>query len=92
MESQGILFAEPSIADTGVWCSLSEGIDPPQWAGLCRFIGSRSPWEFDIIVKMIKSRKNSSSVSTERAKDVRMPLVSIGPSGIGGEYQWEWFG
>lgn len=92
MESQGILFAEPSIADTGVWCSLSEGIDPTQWAGLCRFIGSRSPWEFDIIVKMVKSRKNSSSVSTEIAKDVRMPLVSIGPSGIGGEYQWEWFG
>ena len=21
---------------------------------------------------------------------VRMSLVSIGPSGIGGEYQWEW--
>ena len=92
MESQGILFAEPSIADTGVWCSLSEGIDPTQWAGLCRFIGSRSPGEFDIIVKMAKDRKNSSSFSTERAKDVRMPLVSIGPSGIGGEYQWEWFG
>ena len=91
MESQGILFAEPSIADTGVWCSLSEGIDPSQWAGLCRIIGSRSPREFDIIVKMVKG-KNSSSISTERAKDVRMPLVSIGASGIGGEYQWEWFG
>jgi hypothetical protein len=92
MESQGLLFAEPSIADTGVWCSLSEGIDPTQWAGLCRFIGSRSTGEFDIIVKIVKGMKNSSSVSIERAKDVRMPLVSIGPSGIGGEYQWEWFG
>ena len=92
MESQGLLFAEPSIADTGVWCSLSEGIDPSQWASLCRFIGSRRAEEFDIIMKMVKSRYNSSSLYIERAKDVRMPLVSIGPSGIGGEYQWEWFG
>lgn len=92
MESQGLLFSEPTIAETGVWCSLSEGIDPAQWASLCRFIGSRNVGEFDIIVKMVKSRNNSSLVSTERVKDVRMPLVSIGPSGIGGEYQWEWFG
>ena len=92
MESQGLLFAESSIADTGVWCSLSEGIDPAQWASLCRFIGTKSPGEFDIIAKMVKGRKNSSSLSAEKAGDVRMPLVSIGPSGIGGEYQWEWFG
>ncbi|MHC4545985.1 MAG: hypothetical protein ACYTDW_16720 [Planctomycetota bacterium] len=92
MESQGILFAEPSIAETGVWCSLSEDIDPAQWASLCRFIGTRSTREFDIIVKMVIGRENSAAVSAEKAKDVRMPLVSIGPSGIGGEYQWEWFG
>ena len=92
MESQGLLFAEPSIAETGVWCSLSDGIDPAQWASVCRLIGTRKPQEFDVIVKMIKGGKNSPSVPAEYGKDVRMPLVSIGPSGIGGEYQWEWFG
>lgn len=92
MIAQGLLFSEPSIAETGVWCKLSECIDPAQWASLCRFIGSRRPREFDAIVRMVRGRENSSSVTSEKAKDVRMPLVSIGPSGIGGEYQWEWFG
>jgi len=92
MIAQGLLFSEPSIAETGVWCKLSDGIDPAQWASLCRFIGSRRPRDFDAIVRMVRGRENSSSVTSEKAKDVRMPLVSIGPSGIGGEYQWEWFG
>jgi hypothetical protein len=92
MIAQGLLFSEASIAETGVWCKLSDGIDPAQWASLCRFIGSKSPREFDAIVRMVRGRENSNSVSSEKAKDVRMPLVSIGPSGIGGEYQWEWFG
>jgi len=34
MESQGLLFTEPSIAETGVWCKLADGIDPAQWASL----------------------------------------------------------
>lgn len=92
MIAQGLLFSEPSIAETGVWCKLADGIDPAQWASLCRFIGSRRAREFDAIVRMVRGRENSSSVTSEKAKDVRKPLVSIGPSGIGGEYQWEWFG
>ena len=92
MESQGLLFAEPSIAETGVWCQLSKGIDPVQWAGLCRFIGTRSPAEFDIIARMVKDRRSTTVVPFEKKQNERMPLVSIGPSGIGGEYQWEWFG
>ena len=87
MESQGLLFSEPSIAETGVWCRLADGIDPAQWASLCRFIGSRSPREFDAIVRLVKGRENT--VLIRQKKGVRMPLVSIGPSGIGGEYQWE---
>ncbi len=86
--SQGLLFSEPSIAETGVWCSLSDGIDPAQWASLCRFIGSRSPREFDSIVKMVKGRVDSGAVF-EGEKGHLLPLVSIGPSGIGGEWQWE---
>jgi hypothetical protein len=53
---------------------------------------AKSPREFETIVKMVKGMGRPSSVTAETAKDVRMPLVSIGPSGIGGEYQWEWFG
>ncbi len=92
MESQGLLFSEPSIADTGIWCSLSEGIDPAQWASLCRFIGNKSPLEFNAIERMVKDTENPFAVSVENPNDARMPLVSIGPSGIGGEYQCEWFG
>ena len=90
MIAQGLLFSEPSIAETGVWCKLADGIDPAQWASLCRFIGSRSPREFDAIVKMVKGKKDLGIVPIWQKKGVRMPLVSIGPSGIGGEYQWEW--
>ena len=32
MASQGLLFSEPSIAETGVWCNLADGIDPAEWA------------------------------------------------------------
>jgi hypothetical protein len=44
--SQGILFSEPSIAETGIWCELNPGIDPAQWAYLCRYLGTRDPKEF----------------------------------------------
>ena len=89
MIAQGLLFSEPSIAETGVWCSLAEGIDPAQWASLCRYIGRRSPGAFDAIVKMVKGSGNSEVVSAGVDRMVCVPLVSIGPSGIGGEWQWE---
>ena len=41
--SQGVLFSEPLYTETGVWCELAPGIDPAQWAGLCRHIGTLSP-------------------------------------------------
>ncbi len=94
MVSQGMLFSEPSISETGVWCSLSEGIDPTEWATLCRHIGDLSQEEFrrvrrkimfcsDIVSKKIKSESCCTRVA------VKIPLVSIGPSGIGGRYQNE---
>ncbi len=89
--SQGLLFSEPSIAETGVWCSLSDGIDPAQWASICRFIGSRCPREFDAIVKMVRGRRESGAVSAGK-KGHLLLLVSVGPSGIGGEWQWERWG
>lgn len=89
MIAQGLLFSEPSIAETGVWCSLNGGIDPAQWASLCRFIGSRSPRAFDAIVRRVRVRENSEIGSAGADRMVGVPLVSIGPSGIGGELQWE---
>ena len=44
MVNQGLLFSKPSIVETGVWCFLSEGIDP---AGCAIFIGDLSSEEFD---------------------------------------------
>ena len=87
--SQILLFSEPSIAETGVWCSLNEGIDPAEWASLCRFIGNLCPREFGMVVKAVKGRKKSGRVNVGRDRIAGMPLVSIGPSGIGGEYQRE---
>ena len=78
--SQALLFSEPSIAETGVWCSLNEGIDPSEWASMCRYIGNLSPRAFGETVKAVKGRENA---------PVGIPLVSIGPSGVGGEYQRE---
>ena len=45
--SQGLLFAEPAIAETGLWCELSDGIDPERWARLCKCLGNSSPKQFE---------------------------------------------
>ena len=89
MEAQGLLFSEPSIAETGVWCTLTDGMDPAQWASLCRFIGNRSPRAFDAIVRLVSGRENSEVGSAGADRMAGVPLLSIGPSGIGGEYQRE---
>ncbi len=44
--------------------------------------------QFDAIVKMVKGRMESRAVLAGK-KGHLMPLVSIGPSGIGGEFQRE---
>ena len=94
-ERQGLLFSEPSIAETGVWCSLNEGIDPVEWASLCRLIGEMGHDEFKKVEKMIVGSPDSLRNRVKRLFEVSqssmagMPLVSIGPSGIGGEFQRE---
>ena len=84
-ERQGLLFSEPSIAETGVWCNLNDGIDPAEWAYLCRYIGKLSPREFGIVRKKLMP----SPGSLRDREIVGIPLVSLGHSGIGGEYQRE---
>ena len=78
------LFSMPSCSEMAVWCELNEEIDPAEWAGLCRKIGKLSIEEFDRISTLIMPQIEHLS---EVRKDI--PLVSIGYSGIGGEYQRE---
>jgi len=82
-KSQG-LFSMPSCSEMAVWCELNEEIDPAEWAGLCSKIGKLGAVEFERISGMIV-------LQTEHLSEVRknIPLVSIGYSGIGGEYQRE---
>jgi len=78
------LFSMPSCSEMAVWCELNEEIDPAEWAGLCRKIGKLGINEFERISGMIV-------LQIEHLSEVRgnIPLVSIGYSGIGGEYQRE---
>jgi hypothetical protein len=92
MSSQGLLFSEPSVAETGVWCTLSEEIDPAEWAGVCRQIGQFSLLKFQMLRQLLRSSKGTEAIQMpdpSRKPYVQPPLVSIGPSGIGGEYQRE---
>ena len=72
-QSQGLLFSEPLYSETGVWCELAEGIDPVEWASLCRYIGGLRPKEFRIVKRKVVG---------SQGRMAGMPLVSIGPSGI----------
>ena len=94
MATQGLLFSEPSIAETCVWCELSEGIDPAEWAMLCRYIGTLSPKEFQQVEERLMPSPDTMTSKHCHHTDnlVGIPLVSIGPSGIGGQYQQETMG
>jgi hypothetical protein len=91
MVSQGLLFSEPSIAETGVWCELSQGVDPAEWASLCRYIGKLSPREFGRVRALVMgSSSRGKRLADDRQRFGRVvPVVSVGPSGVGGEYQRE---
>jgi hypothetical protein len=59
MVAQGNLYSEPSIAETVVWCSLNDGIDPAQWASLCRNIGNLGAKEFEVVRRKVVGRPDS---------------------------------
>ncbi|MCK4999159.1 MAG: hypothetical protein KAS23_06480 [Anaerohalosphaera sp.] len=94
-ERQGFLFTEPTVCETGVWCTLNDGIDPSEWAGLCRHIGKLSPSQFKAVKKRLQPDPDSlvsrfrRALSFKQCDAAGVPLVSIGPSGIGGQYQRE---
>lgn len=49
----------PLIAETGVWCEISDDIDPAEWAYLCRYIGNLSQKEFKKTQKRVFGSSNS---------------------------------
>jgi len=86
MYSQGFLFAEPSVSDVCVWTQLRDGIDPADWAYLCRYLGNLEPQQFYRILYQVKGRQKAKFTLNDKAD---IPLVSIGCSGIGGDFQKE---
>jgi len=90
--TQPLLFDIPAIAETGVWCQLAVGIDPAEWAGLCRQIGQLSPKRFAEVKGFLSDHpkppvKNNPDSLISRLKRVfifnqadtaHLPLVSLG--------------
>lgn len=96
MVHQDVLFSQACITETGLWCELSPGIDPVDWARVCRFLGHLHPDRFQAVRSLLRhitadetTPPGSESQRHPQAAPSR-PLVSLGPSGLGGPYQWEW--
>jgi hypothetical protein len=84
MYSQGFLFAEPSISDVAVWTQLRDGIDPADWAFLCRCLGNLEPQQLYGVLSQVKGRRRSHQTPKLNLNDkAGIPLVSIGCSGLG---------
>jgi len=86
--SQGVLFWEPLYTETGVWCELTPGIDPAQWAGLCRHIGTLSSRQFRQAQKKVLPNPDSVMSRLRRIfcfeewEVSGVPLVCWGPEGL----------
>lgn len=93
--SQGLLFSEPLYTETGVWVELNPDIEPEEWAFLCRYIGNMGSKEFKKCKKAILPSPDSIKSRLKRlftfdgSNLVGIPLFSVGPSGINGEFQRE---
>jgi hypothetical protein len=93
--SQGLLFSEPLYSETGVWVELNPGIEPEEWASLCRYIGNMGQKEFKKCKKTILPSPDSLKSRLKRlftfngSNLVGIPILSVGPSGINGEFQRE---
>ena len=96
MFSKGFVTSGLCADEVAVWSKLSPGISPSEWASFCREIGSLSSGEFSTIVSFVSAHKRFKHAVKQRVEGMpgdhhakELPLVSAGPSGIGGEYQKE---
>ncbi len=90
------LFKPSCTRDRGLWFPVNRGIDMNRLAELCRFIAALAPRQFDAIADMIGDCKRLFEPTAcppehkiRQDRDTDLPLVSIGPSGIGGRFQRE---
>lgn len=84
MSSESLLFAEPAVAETGLWCELADGIDPARWAHLCGYLGNLTPDQFKKAEKRLyadpdslKSRLKRLFCFDQQEYD-GLPLVCVG--------------
>ena len=64
--SQGLLFSEPLYTETGVWIELNPGIEPEEWASLCRHIGNLCKGRSKIAADgVVKPRHPSRTISPD---------------------------
>ncbi|NQT04290.1 MAG: hypothetical protein HQ580_19845 [Planctomycetes bacterium] len=96
MATPSTLFKASCVRNRGVWFPVNRDIDMNRLTELCRFIAALAPRQFDAMADIIGDCKRlfeHASCSPDRQKhqgrDTDLPLVSIGPSGIGGRFQRE---
>lgn len=90
-------FNELTQTSHAVWCDLAPGVDPASWAWLCRRLGQLTAEDFNelreqtepktLVRSLLKSWMKLMAGQKNQAQEV--PLVSVGPSGLGGQYQNE---
>ena len=91
------VFNELDGVEYGVWCEVSVGIDPTQWASLCRWLGHLEPDQFNDLLKQLRRRRliagakrlATAVLGTTGPTQQQTPVISVGPSGLGGQYQKE---
>jgi len=90
-------FNELTQTSHAVWCDLAPGVDPASWAWLCRRMGQLTAADFNDLREETKPKKLvltllktwTKSVFGQKTQVSDVPLVSVGPSGLGGLYQKE---
>lgn len=87
------LFNEAPIGAIGVWCPLDDGVNPSDWAQLCRFLGTLGEEQFNRVKRMLlKGAEVIQDLESEDSRPKRwdmVPLLSVGPSGLNGDFQRE---
>ena len=95
--SKANVFNELGAAEYGVWCNVAAGTDPVQWASVCRWLGHLPTAEFEDVLRRLRRHRlragarrlaNAIMGSAETTDELR-PVISVGPSGLGGQYQKE---
>lgn len=95
--SKARVFNELGGVEYGLWCDLSAGIDPTQWASVCRWLGHLEAGEFEELLGRLRRRRlvdgarrlAKAIMGAPDKAEGQAPLISVGPSGLGGQYQKE---